>query len=60
MMEFAVIVIMLGIYFWPTFLAQKREHQQLGEVFFLNLLVGWTIIGWVLAFLWAAMGDRKQ
>lgn len=41
------------IYFLPTFVATGiRHHNRIG-VFFLNLLLGWTVIGWLAALVWA-------
>ena len=48
-----VLAIMLAIYFLPTIVASNRGHQSAGAIFFLNLLLGWTLLGWVVAFVWA-------
>ena len=50
-----VLVILIAIYFAPTVVAiQKRHHNALG-VFALNLLLGWTLLGWAGALAWALM-----
>jgi hypothetical protein len=51
-----VILISLAIYLVPTWVAWRRHHQ-LGMVAVLNILLGWTIIGWAVA-LAIACGDR--
>lgn len=43
----------LAIYFYPTIRA-AAGHQRIGTIFALNLLAGWTLVGWVWAFVWAA------
>ena len=43
----------LVIYFVPTIVAMVREHHNRVAIIVLNLLVGWTIIGWVIALVWA-------
>ena len=48
-----VLVILLAIYFLPTIVASNRGHQSAGAIFFLNLLLGWTLLGWVVAFVWS-------
>jgi hypothetical protein len=40
-------------YFLPYFIADRRRHPSPLAVFFLNLLLGWTILGWGIALLWA-------
>jgi|GEM_PF-2517917 hypothetical protein len=42
-----------GIYFVPALVALFRTHPQRGPVFILNLLLGWTGIGWAAALRWA-------
>lgn len=48
-----VLGILLAIYFLPTIVASNRGHQSSGAIFFLNLLLGWTLLGWVVAFVWS-------
>ncbi len=45
----------LFIYFLPTYVARKKRNC--GAVFALDLLLGWTLIGWVVALCWALMED---
>lgn len=47
----------LALYFLPTIIAVKRMSVRLGGVFVLNLFLGWTFLGWVIALAWAAGGD---
>lgn len=46
---------LLGIvlYFLPTILAASRHHPSLVGIFLLNLLLGWSVIGWVIALVWS-------
>lgn len=48
-------MIMAGLlfYFGPTFVAAGREHRNAEAIFVLNLLLGWTLIGWVAALVWS-------
>ncbi len=49
----AVILSVMSLgYFIPTAIAIFRSHR-IGAVFVLNLLTGWTIIGWIVALIWA-------
>lgn len=42
----------IALYFYPTICA-VGEHPKTTPIFALNLLAGWTFIGWVVAFIWA-------
>ncbi|MCC3156471.1 superinfection immunity protein [Hymenobacter sp. 15J16-1T3B] len=39
------------LYFIPAIVG--RTHRQATSIFFLNLLLGWSIIGWIGALIWA-------
>lgn len=41
------------LYFLPTIEAALRQHTNLLALGALNLLLGWTVIGWVGAMVWA-------
>jgi len=45
-------VLTLG-YLLPTSVAGIRNHRNGAGVFLLNLLLGWTVIGWVGALIWS-------
>lgn len=42
-------VFLLAIYFLPTIAALGTKHPQATSVAIINLLLGWTLIGWVVA-----------
>ncbi|RSK29885.1 superinfection immunity protein [Hymenobacter metallilatus] len=51
--------ILVGIlYFLPTVLARKKSKST--QIFLLNLLAGWTGIGWIGALIWALSSDKAQ
>lgn len=54
------IVAGLMIYFFPAWVARDRRKANLGAIFALNLLTGWTFIGWVVALVWALTNDRPE
>jgi len=41
------------LYFFPTLEAYLRRHHNLGALAALNVLAGWTLVGWVGALVWA-------
>ena len=48
-----IFVIML--YFLPAMVASARLHPNAAAIMALNLLLGWTFVGWALALVWALM-----
>lgn len=52
-MEEVLIGVLLFFYFLPTLIAVHREHRNRGAIVVLNLFLGWTLIGWVIALVWA-------
>jgi hypothetical protein len=40
-------------YFMPTIVAIFRKHHQKLAIGVMNLLTGWTVIGWIAALIWA-------
>ena len=60
-MEFIGIIIVflliVFIYFFPTWIAAHNKKKNLGAIVALNIFLGWTFVGWVLAFVWACCKD---
>ena len=54
-----VILLLLGIHFLPTFVAFVREHRHAVLILVLNVFFGWTIIGWLVLLIWAAVGEER-
>ena len=47
------IAVALGLYFLPSLVAVLRRHHNVVAIFVLNLTLGWTVLGWVAALVWA-------
>jgi hypothetical protein len=45
------------VYFLPTILAFARNKRDTAAILLLNLFLGWTMIGWVVALVWAVKTD---
>ena len=50
------IAILVLLYFLPAVLGRNKADST--AIFLVNLFLGWTVIGWVVAFLWACASDR--
>jgi len=54
------IIVLAGavLYFLPFIIARKKHNS--GSVFVVNLFLGWTIIGWIVALAMAANNPPAQ
>lgn len=52
--------LILLVYFAPSSIAMMRHKANAGAIFALNLLAGWTFIGWVGALVWACSVDQRR
>jgi hypothetical protein len=59
-MGFAGGMVAMLIYFVPSLIAANREHRNLVAIVILNALLGWTILGWVGALIWAVIQAQPQ
>jgi len=54
-------VVAFVIYFLPCIIGGIRDKVHGGfAIFLLNLFFGWTLIGWLLAFVWASSGKTRR
>jgi len=56
----AIPILLIGIYFIPLLIALNRSHSNTLAIFVLNLLLGWSIIGWIIAAVWACTDNVKN
>jgi len=50
-----LIIICFLLYFLPSIVGRRKQNAN--AIFVLNLLLGWTIVGWVVAMVWAVAKD---
>lgn len=48
-----MLILIVIPYFVPTIIAFNRKKTNTGAIFALNLFLGWSLIGWVIALIWA-------
>ena len=53
-------ILSLALYVAPTVVAIFRNHPQIGPIVIVNLLLGWTFIGWVVAMAWSLSSTRRN
>jgi hypothetical protein len=45
------------MYFLPSIIAIARSKRDITAIVLLNFFLGWTMIGWVVALVWAVKTD---
>jgi hypothetical protein len=54
------LLAMLGVlYFLPAIIARSRGHMSASAIFALNLLLGWTALGWIAAIVWSLNSNTR-
>jgi hypothetical protein len=51
---FVLILIVAGLYFIPTIVGAIRHVPNIGSIIVINLFLGWSVIGWIVALAMAA------
>lgn len=57
-MLFLIYLCVAVLYIMPTVAASLRNHRQAVPIFLLNILLGWTLVGWAAALIWAFVEER--
>jgi hypothetical protein len=57
---FALLLLPFGaIHFLPSIVAALRNSRHTLAIFLINLFLGWTVIGWIIALIWAFTSEPK-
>lgn len=54
------IAALIALHFTPTYIALYRKHVQANAIAVLNVFGGWTIVGWVVALVWAFTANVRD
>jgi len=53
------LLVLVTLYFLPTMIAVDRRHRSALAIGVANLLLGWTILGWIFALIWSCTGNVR-
>lgn len=59
-MTFVMFILFLIIMFVPTYIAYRRNLKRRFACIFINILVGWTVIGWLPLIAWACLTSAVE
>jgi len=55
-----ILVLLLVGHFLPSVIALARGHHNGFAIFLTNLLLSWTVIGWVVALIWSTTSIQRR
>ena len=58
-LAFMLLGLAVCFYFLPFAISRQRETLHSNQIFIVNLLFGWTILGWIAALIWAVVEKQK-
>lgn len=50
-------LILFAIYFLPSIIAVSKKKKNGVAIFVTNLLLGWTVLGWIISLIWSVTND---
>jgi hypothetical protein len=53
------LILLIIIYFVPAIVAIIRHTRNVTGILLLNILVGWTFVGWIIALVWSFRDERQ-
>ena len=54
------VLIGIAVYFLPYMVASFRDRPDSSSIFVLDFFLGWTVLGWIGALIWAFLPVKKQ
>lgn len=56
----AALSVLLALYLLPLVIALVRRHRHRGLICAVNLLLGWTVLGWLVSLIWSILPKRRE
>lgn len=57
-MEILIVLFAAIIYFLPSIIASNRNHNNGVPIFIINLVTGWSVIGWFGCLAWSFSSSK--
>jgi Superinfection immunity protein len=58
--ELFICIFVLPIYFAPSVIAIRRGHPNVAPIVVINVLLGWTLVGYVAALAWSVCAMQRM
>jgi hypothetical protein len=53
------LCVIIAMYLLPGIVASLRRHPSSLAIFALNVLLGWTVLRWIAAFVWSLTATNR-
>ena len=53
-------IILVVFYFLPAASAYSRRHKSRSAILLVNIVLGWTLVGWLWAAIWCSTGNVEE
>ncbi|WP_250518575.1 superinfection immunity protein [Caballeronia sp. ATUFL_M1_KS5A] len=53
-------MLMLFLFVMPMIIAMCRKHRNTAPIILVNVLLGWIVLGWLVALIWAFTDNVKR
>ena len=54
-----LLIVAILLYFVPAMVATARGHHNANAIILTNIFFGWTVVGWLVALIWAATAVKR-
>lgn len=54
-----LLILSVLLYFAPSLIAARKHSSRAGAIFAVNFFLGWSVIGWIVALVWALGVDKN-
>lgn len=55
-----LLFIFLFVYFLPSIIAARSNRDNVSSIFVINLIIGWSIIGWFIVLAWGLSNPKPD
>jgi hypothetical protein len=57
-----ILFVIFGVAMWllPIYIAWRRHVRNVAAITVIDLLLGWTFVGWVACLAWAVSSDTRE
>src|SRR5579885_124847 len=55
-----LVILFIACYLIPTIIAFLRHHKDAPAIAAINILLGWSVVGWFVSFIWALADPRGR
>jgi len=60
LMQIVFYVSLVALYLLPVYEASKRRHPRIVPISLIDILLGWTVVGWIVALVWAVRRPEPE